>query len=113
MKRKRAMTLMGTLWLTAFLSVLFFGAAATVQSVQQRLIGHKQTQQAMAMAVSGQDYAGLLKRGGKLTPGFRFQSPDFEGGRFVVEVTGAGRVLSTGYSGRSQYRLEGVLSTRN
>ena len=109
MTQRRGMTLLGTLWLIAFLSVLFFGAAATVESVQQRLIGHKQKQQAMSMALSGQDYALALKRSGKLAKKTRFQSPDFEGGRFVVEVMPNGHVLSTGYSGRSLYRLEGAL----
>lgn len=102
------MTLLGTLWLIAFLTVLSFCATATVQSVQQRLVGHKQKQQAMTMALSGQDYALALKRSGKLKPGNRFQSPDFEAGRFVIEVSPQGKVLSTGYSGRSQFRLEGA-----
>jgi hypothetical protein len=101
------MSLLGTMWLIALLSVLTLATIVTVELVQQRLVGHKQMQQAVTMAMSGLDYAVALQRSGKWAKGQRIQSPDFEGGRFVVERLSSGRIVATGYSGRAHYRLEG------
>ncbi len=108
MRRQRGLTLLGTMWLITLLSILSFATIGTVEVIQQRLMGHKQMQQAATMALSGQEYARALQKSGKLARGQRFQSPDFDGGRFVVECLPSGKIVSTGYSGRSQYRLEGT-----
>ena len=109
MSARRGVSLLGTMWLLALLVVLAGAGIVTVELVRARLVGHKQMEQATTMAVSGQDCAASLKRSGKLTPGHRYQSPDFGGGHFRLELLPNGHVLSTGCSGRSEFRLEGKL----
>lgn len=102
---RRGITLIGTLWLVAFLSVIFGATVLTIEAVQNRLTHHKQSQQAHCMAVSGLDYGAALRRSGKKVT--TFNSPEFAGGGyFKVESTGK-RLISTGYCGRSVVRLEG------
>ena len=102
------MSLGGTLWLIALLAVLASSTVATVEMVQARLRGHKRLQQAVAMAISGQDYATAMKRRGLWRGVTRFRSPTFPGEvRFEVELLSNGRTVSTGYAGATLYRLEG------
>ena len=97
MVRGRGVTLAGTLWMLALLGVLMSATLSGIGMIRARLLRHKEMEQAAAMAVSGQDYAAAHKSIG------RYRSPEFPGGgHFELEAGGA----STGFCGRSRYRLE-------
>jgi len=107
--KRRGLSLMGTMWLVTTLSVLIGCGILTLESIQGRLTGHKQQQQAACLALSGQNYAQALKRWGKWDRFEHFRSPEFPGaGYFEVRKVAGGRYLSVGYSGRSRCELAGA-----
>ena len=112
MRARQGITLIGTLWLIALLGSLLLSALGIFLTVQGRLSGHKQSQQAAAMAISGRDYASAMIKSGRWKGPAQLKSPTFPGGEsFEVEVKRSGsafKIISIGHAGAAYYKMEGA-----
>lgn len=102
--RRRALSLLGTMWMLAALSTVSLLGIASMEMLHHRLRTHQKRLQAACHAMSGRNYARILQQ--RRRTGYR--SPLLpQGGYFEVHQQPDGSWISIGVVGRCRSTWRG------